>query len=43
MTEELRSGYTTGSCSAAATKAALHLLIHLEKLETVSLKSLNGV
>ncbi|MGL4980550.1 MAG: cobalt-precorrin-5B (C(1))-methyltransferase CbiD, partial [Fusobacteriaceae bacterium] len=29
--------------SAAATKAALHLLLHLEKLETVSLKSLNGV
>lgn len=35
--ERLRKGYTTGSCAAAATKAALQMLLGEEEIQVVSL------
>lgn len=42
MEKILRTGYTTGSCSAAAVKSALTYLMTGEKKESVHLLSLNG-
>ncbi|MGL5100244.1 MAG: cobalt-precorrin-5B (C(1))-methyltransferase CbiD, partial [Fusobacteriaceae bacterium] len=42
MEKKLRTGYTTGSCAAGATKAALTYLLHGDKPDSVFLKSLNG-
>lgn len=40
--EELRNGYTTGSCAAAATKVALTFLTSGKELEMVELITLNN-
>lgn len=40
--DELKSGYTTGSCAAAATKVALEKLINNEILDEVEIISLNN-
>ncbi|MGL5542296.1 MAG: cobalt-precorrin-5B (C(1))-methyltransferase CbiD, partial [Fusobacteriaceae bacterium] len=42
MEKKLRTGYTTGTCAAGATKAALTYLLHGDKPDSVFLKSLNG-
>ncbi|MGL4732669.1 MAG: cobalt-precorrin-5B (C(1))-methyltransferase CbiD [Fusobacteriaceae bacterium] len=42
MEKKLRTGYTTGTCAAGATKAALTYLRHGDKPDSVFLKSLNG-
>lgn len=42
MKETMRCGYTTGSCAAAAVKAALLLLTQKEKKETVDLRLPQG-
>ena len=34
-TGRLRNGYTTGTCAAAATKAALHALLHWKTVESI--------
>ena len=39
----LRRGYTTGSCSAAATKAALLMMMGGERCETVSIDTPKGI
>ena len=39
----LRRGYTTGSCSAAATKAALLMMTRGERCETVSIDTPKGI
>lgn len=41
--KQLRRGYTTGSCSAAAAKAAAGMLLGKEELKTVSLKTPAGL
>ncbi|MBC2855107.1 cobalamin biosynthesis protein CbiD [Cetobacterium sp. 2A] len=43
MKKQLKSGYTTGTCAAAATTAALELLISNRKREIIEIKSLNGI
>ncbi|MGL4687647.1 MAG: cobalt-precorrin-5B (C(1))-methyltransferase CbiD, partial [Fusobacteriaceae bacterium] len=42
MDKELKSGYTTGSCSAAATKVALEKLFKNTEYPYVDIMSLNG-
>ena len=39
----LRRGYTTGSCSAAATKAALLMMMGGERCETVRIDTPKGI
>ena len=39
----LRRGYTTGSCSAAATKAALLMMMSGERCETVRIDTPKGI
>lgn len=39
----LRTGYTTGSCAAAAAKAAAHMLLTKERIQQVSLMTPKGV
>ena len=39
---ELRRGFTTGSCAAAAAKAAAHVLINEQGLESVDITLPNG-
>ena len=41
--KKLRSGYTTGSCGAAAAKAAAYMLLSGERAEQVSLLTPKGV
>ena len=43
MAEELRSGYTTGTCAAAGTKAALELLLYGKNSTEIEITTLNGV
>ena len=41
--KKLRTGYTTGSCAAAASKAAAYMLLSGEQIQQVSLKTPKGV
>lgn len=43
MSQELKSGYTTGTCAAVATFSALDILINGVRNKEVKIKSLNGV
>ncbi len=43
MDNKLRSGFTTGSCAAAATKAALTMLITGEDIHNVSIQTPKGI
>ena len=40
---EMRSGFTTGSCSAAASAAALTMLLTQKKIDTVTILTPKGV
>ena len=41
--KRLRLGYTTGSCAAAAAKAAVYMLLSRRRKETISLKTPKGI
>lgn len=43
MNEELRSGYTTGTCAAAGAKAALEALLYGRESSEIEITTLNGV
>ncbi len=43
MQEVLKSGFTTGSCAAAAAKAAVYMLLTKEKIEYVSILTPAGI
>lgn len=43
MEEELRSGYTTGTCAAAGTKTALEALLYGKEASEIDITTLNGV
>lgn len=43
MAEELRSGYTTGTCAAVGTKAALEYLLYGKRSKEVEITTLNGI
>ena len=40
MEEELRSGYTTGTCAAAGTKAALEALLYGKEASEIDITTL---
>lgn len=42
MAEELKCGYTTGSCAAIGIKAGLEALLNSNYLEEVNFTTLNG-
>lgn len=43
MNEELRSGYTTGTCAAAGAKTALEALLYGRESSEIEITTLNGV
>ncbi len=42
MQKKLREGFTTGSCAAAASKAAAYMLLTGEKIEKVDITVARG-
>lgn len=43
MAEELRSGYTTGTCATVAVKASLEYLLHGKMSKEIEITTLNGI